>query len=167
MSRSSGFPQRERGANPVPNAEHGAAEKIRGSERFLEMKTGQAAADLLCGHRSSNFRPDQPKSALAIKPVSRLLNLSCAQNHLRESARTRLPLRKLQHALRDAQTAIARVEVHSSKLRFVGASVFDTKRADNFIFAFDHPKHASLCLRKDLRKLPQLTIDDGRDVLLE
>src|SRR5216683_3062377 len=70
--------------------------------RFLEMKTGQATARLLGRHCLGNLRSDLDKSILSIKPFSCFLNLRCADNHLRESERTRFRLRAIEHALRYA-----------------------------------------------------------------
>ena len=71
------------------------------SERFLKMKTGQAAAGLLGGHFLGNFRSYWPKSALSIESIGGFLNLSRAYNHPCESERTRFCLRTFEHALRD------------------------------------------------------------------
>src|SRR6202035_1897565 len=101
------------------------------------------------------------------EPVGRLLNLCRTQNHPCKPKRTRFCLRAIEHALRNAQTAVAAVEVHSTKLRVVGAVAFDTKRTDNLICALDNPKGVALGLGKDLQKLLQLAVDCHQDVLLE
>src|SRR4051812_39326841 len=99
------------------------------------MKTGQAAAGLLGGHGLRNFGSDLLKSALSIKPVSGFLNPGRAHDHLREPERTRFRLGTTKHALRDAQPAVAFVEVHPAKLRVAGAAAFDAERTDNLVCA--------------------------------
>src|ERR1700687_3089556 len=131
------------------------------------MKAGQAAACLLGRHRLGNFRSDVDKSTLSIKYFSCFLNLRGAYDHLRETARTRLRLRAIEHASRNAQAPVAFIEIHSTKLRVVDTAAFDAKRTDDLMRAFDDPKGVALCLRKDLGKLLELTIDCHRDVLLE
>src|SRR5512140_2329316 len=111
------------------------------------MKAGQAAARLLGRHCFCYFRPDMDESALSIKSFVRFLNLRRAQDHLRETERTRFRLRAIEHALRDAHAPIAFIEIHSPKLRVVGIAAFDSERADNFIFTLDNPESVALCRR--------------------
>jgi hypothetical protein len=91
------------------------------------MKARQTTARLLGGHLVGNFRAHLLKSAPSIKPISCLLNLSSAHNHLCESERPRFGLCTIEHALRNAQTAVAFIEVHSAKLSVVDTATFDSK----------------------------------------
>jgi hypothetical protein len=137
------------------------------SERFLKMKTGQAAAGLLGVHGLGDFGSDVSKPAFSIKADSRFLNLRGAQNHPGKSERTRFRLRMIEHALRDASAAVALVEIHPTKFRVVDAVAFNTKRTDDFAPIYDDPEGVALCRGKDFEKLPQLSVDGRRDVSLE
>src|SRR4051794_5641112 len=109
------------------------------------METGQAAARLLGGHCLRDFRSDLPKSALSIKPVGGFLNPGGADDHPCEAERARFRLRAIEHALCDAQPAIAFIEVHPAKLGVAEAAAFDTERTDNPVRACDNPEGIALC----------------------
>src|SRR4051812_30466402 len=117
------------------------------------MKTGQAATRLFGGHGLRNFRPDLLKSTLSIKPFSGFLNLGRTHDHPCEAERTRCCLGTIKHTLRDAQPAVAFIEVHSAKLGVADAAALDTKRTDNLVHVFDNPKGVALCFGKQLEKL--------------
>jgi hypothetical protein len=73
----------------------------------------------------------------------------------------------LQHALRNASASMTSIKVHASKLRAVLAAAVDAKRTDNLFVGLDDPKSVPLGFREDILQLPQLSVDRGRNVLLE